>query len=89
MTTQKFMGRNQIVKRLTAQVGDKEMAVGILQKHGLLKPDGKTLTKLGQERNSMTAKERALDRAAKAGGRSSEDYKYNKQVNRAVLKTGK
>ena len=30
MATQKFMGRNQIVKRLTAQVGDKEMAANLV-----------------------------------------------------------
>jgi len=89
MATQKHMGKNQIVKRLTAQVGSKDMAVGILQKHGLLNKDGKTLTKLGKERNSMTAKERAIDRAAKAGGRSSEEYTYSKQTNRATLKANK
>ena len=89
MATQKYMGKNQIVKRLTAQVSNKDLAVGILKKHGLLDKDGKTLTKLGKERNSMTAKQRAIDRAAKTGGRSSKEYTYNKQTNRATLKADK
>ena len=89
MATQKYMGKNQIVQSLTAQVKDAGLAVGILKKQGILKPDGKTLTKLGEKRNSMTSKERAIDRASKASGRSSKEYVYNKQTNRATLKADK
>jgi len=82
MATQKFMGRGQLLERLTAQVGDRKLAVGILQKRGHLKADGKTYTKEGMKRNAMTAKERAKDRAAKQTGRSTKDFKYNPTTNR-------
>lgn len=82
MATQKFMGRGKLLERLTAQVGDRKLAVGILQKRGHLKADGKTYTKEGMKRNSMTAEERAKDRAAKQTGRSAEDFKYNPTTNR-------
>jgi hypothetical protein len=82
MATQKFMGRGQLLERLTAQVGDKKLAVGILQKRGHLKADGKTYTKEGMKRNAMTAEERAKDRASKQTGRSTKDFKYNPTTNR-------
>ena len=47
MTTQKFMGRNQLIDRLSAQVGDRDTAISILQKRGQLKADGKTFTAKG------------------------------------------
>ena len=31
MATQKHMGKNQLIDRLSAQVGSREMAIGILQ----------------------------------------------------------
>ena len=41
MTTQKFMGRNQLIDRLAAQVGDRAKALAILEKRGhVLKPGG-------------------------------------------------
>ena len=86
MTTQKYMGRYQLVKRLAAQVGDKETAIGILQKRGQLEADGKTLTKAGQKRDNMTARERALDRATKESGRTPSEYKYDPKTNRATLR---
>ena len=46
METQKFMGRNQLVKRLIAQVGDKGFAYALLKKRGHMNPDG-TLTAEG------------------------------------------
>jgi hypothetical protein len=82
MATQKFMGRGHLLERLTAQVGDKQLAVSILQKRGHLKADGKTYTKSGMERNAMTAEERAKDRAAKQTGRSAQSFKYNPVTNR-------
>jgi hypothetical protein len=81
MATQKFMGKGQLLERLTAQVGDRKLAVEILQKRGHLKADGKTYTEEGMKRNSMTAEERAKDRASKYTGRSAENFKYNPITN--------
>ena len=86
MATQKFMGKDQLVKRLTAQVGSKDLAIGILKKRGDLKSDGKTLTSEGKKRNSMTAKERAIDRATKQSKHKDTEYKYNPKTNKATLK---
>lgn len=85
MTTQKFMGRNQLVDRLAAQVGSKDTAIAILKKRGQMKDDG-TLTAAGQKRNLMTAEERAVDRAVKRQGHKPQDYTYNRSTNRATLK---
>ena len=89
MATQKHMGRNSLVDRLTAQVGNRWSAVGILKKRGHLKADGKTLTKAGKQRDAMTAKERAIDRAVKSSGKNPEDYKFNPSKNQAVLRNRK
>ncbi len=86
MTTQKFMGKNQLVKRLAAQVGSEELAIGILQKRGQLAPDGKTLTAEGRRRDSMTAEQRALDRATKRTGKKADELKYDPKTNRATLR---
>jgi hypothetical protein len=86
MATQKFMGKNQLVDRLAAQVGDKEFAIRLLQKNKQLRKDGKTLTTKGKKRDDMTAKERALDRASKRSNRPTEEYAYNPRTNRATLK---
>lgn len=86
LETQKFMGKNQLVARLAAQVGSMNKAIGILIKRGDMMPDGKTLTKKGMERNKMTAGERAIDRAAKVSKKSKSEYKYNPTTNRATLK---
>jgi uncharacterized protein YaiI (UPF0178 family) len=83
MATQKFMGKGQLLERLTAQVGNKKLAVSILQKRGHLKPDGRTYTEEGIKRNSMTAEERAKDRASKITGRSEKDFVYNPKTNTA------
>ena len=86
METQKFMGRGQLIDRLTAQVGDRDTAIKILQKRGHLMADGKTLTAEGIKRNMMTAEERAKDRAAKHTGRTPTAFKYNPKTNLATLK---
>ncbi len=86
MTTQKFMGRHQLIDRLTAQVGSRETAVAILQKRGHLSADGKTLTKAGEARDNMTARERAIDRANKRSGKTPSAYKYDPRTNRATLR---
>jgi hypothetical protein len=86
MATQKFMGKNQLIKRLAAQVGNKKSAVTILKKRGDLKADGKTLTAAGKKRDAMTAEQRAKDRAVKASNHKASDYTYNPRTNRATLK---
>ena len=83
--TQKFMGKNKLVDRLGAQVGDKGLAIGILKKRGDMKADG-TLTSKGEARNKMTAGQRAIDRAVKRSGRAKTDFKYTPGTNRATLK---
>ena len=77
METQKFMGRNQLVKRLIAQVGDKGFAYALLKKRGDMNADG-TLTAKGEKRNQMTAEERAFDRA----GETPHTHTYNPETNR-------
>lgn len=77
------MGRNQLIDRLTAQVGDRDTAIKVLQKRGHLMPDGKTLTPAGMTRNMMTAEERAKDRAAKRTGAPASSFTYNPKTNTA------
>jgi hypothetical protein len=86
MTTQKFMGKNQLIDRLAAQVGNRDTAIGILQKRGHLKADGKTLTAEGKKRDSMTAEERAIDRATKRTGETAKNFKYDPKTNRATFR---
>jgi len=85
MTTQKFMGRNQLVDRLAAQVGNKDTAIAILKQRGQMDANGE-LTAAGQKRNMMTAEERAKDRASKSTGHSAKDFTYSARTNRATLK---
>ena len=82
--TQKFMGAYQMLDRLTAQVGDRDTAIGILKERGHLMADGKTWTPEGAKRNAMTAAERAKDRAAKASGLPVTHFKYDPKTNRAT-----
>jgi hypothetical protein len=81
--TQKFMGANQMLDRLTAQVGDRQKAIDILKARGHLEADGKTWTAAGAARNAMTAEERAKDRAATASGKPASSFKYSARTNRA------
>jgi len=81
MATQKFMGKGQLIERLTAQVGSRKLAIGILQKRGDLKADGKTYTEKGMKRNAMTAEERAKDRASKRTGLPASKFSYNPKTN--------
>ena len=81
MVTQKFMGRGQLLDRLTAQVGSRGKAIAILQKRGHLKADGKTYTQDGMKRNAMTAEERAKDRSSKRTGLPSSRFAYNPKTN--------
>jgi hypothetical protein len=85
MATQRFMGRGQLIDRLTAQVGNRGLAIGILKKRGQLNADG-TLTKSGMKRNNMTAEERAKSRASKETGKSPDSFTYNPATNRTKIK---
>ena len=87
MTTQKFMGANSLVDRLAAQVGSREVAIGLLRKRGQMEEGSERLTAAGQARDNMTAKERAIDRATKSSGKPAKAYAYNPKTNRATLRT--
>lgn len=80
-----FLGKGQLINRLASQVGNKEKAIEILQKRGHLSSDGKTLTAKGIERDSMSASERAIDRAAKRTGKPSNYFYYDQFTNTAKL----
>ncbi len=86
MTTQKFMGRNQLIDRLTAQMnGNREAALDVLRKRGHVDDKG-NLTAEGKKRDAMTAEERAIDRAVKRTGGSPQNFKNNPRTNRALKK---
>jgi hypothetical protein len=85
MATRAHVGPHELLPRLTAQVGSEELARALLIKRGDMRPNGK-LTAKGKKRDSMTAEERAVDRAARASGRPKNSYKYNPATNRATLK---
>ena len=87
MTTQKFMGANSLVDRLAEQVGSREVAIGLLRKRGQMEEGSEKLTAAGEARNSMTAEERAKDRAAKSSNKPPKAYAYNPKTNRATLRT--
>ena len=82
--TQKFMGKNQLFNRLSAQVGNENLAKNILIERGHMNNDG-SLTIEGKKRDSMTAAERAIDRASKKSNKPKSDYTYNNKTNRATL----
>ena len=84
METQAHMGRNSLVDRLAAQVRSKSFAIALLKKRGDLTPSGE-LTAKGAQRNKMTAKERAIDRASTKSGKPASDYTYDPTTNRATL----
>jgi hypothetical protein len=86
MNTTKFMGKNQLIDRLAAQVGSRSIALGLLEKRGMVHPGTEKLTTKGEERNNMTAGERAVDRASKLSGTAPSKYAYNSKTNRATLK---
>lgn len=86
MATQEHMGRNSLLKRLTAQVGgDGEMAKKILIQRGHMREDG-TLTAESSARDKMTAEERAKDRSSRSSGKPVKAYKYNPAKNTASLR---
>jgi len=83
MKTLEYTGSGQLIDRLASQVGSKKNAIYLLQKRGHLMPDGKTFTEEGMRRNSMTASERAVDRASKRLGVGSENFDYDVLNNKA------
>lgn len=85
MKSQPFLEKGQLVNRLASQVGDKQKAIAILQKRGHLASDGKTLTEEGYKRDSMSASERAIDRASKRTGKPSNHFYYDQFTNTAKL----
>jgi hypothetical protein len=81
------MGHQGLIDRLTEQVGgNREMAVQILRDRGHVEQDSERLTAEGQHREMLGPAGRAIDRAAKASGRLTRDFKYNPATNRATLK---
>lgn len=85
METKKFLGKNSLIDRLSAQVGDRGMAMAILRERGHIDDKGQ-LTAAGRARDAMTAEERAKDRAAKRSGKPLSAYRYDPNTNRATLK---
>lgn len=90
--TQKFMGKNMMVDRLTEQLrtgglkGDpRAAAMSILKNRGHVNSKGE-LTAAGKKRDAMTAEERAIDRSVKRTGRKESEFTYNPKTNRATLK---
>jgi len=81
--TQKFMGKHQLIDRLAAQVGNRDVAIRLLQQRGHLMADGTTLTPEGRKRDVMTAEERAKDRASKSTGVPTSKLTYNPKTNTA------
>ena len=82
--TQEFMGKNQLFNRLSAQVGNKNLAKNILIDRGHMNNNG-SLTIEGEKRNNMTSAERAIDRESKKSGKSKDNYVYNSETNKATL----
>jgi hypothetical protein len=85
METQKYMGKNQLIERLAAQMGSRESALDLLRARGHVDAQGQ-LTAAGKLRDNMTAEERALDRAKTRTGKPTTAFKYSPSTNRATLK---
>lgn len=81
---------DRLVSQLKAKGMDNDKAHAVarsqLSKHGILKKGSEELTDKGKKRNSMSAGERAKDRAAKKDGSKPSEYKYNKKTNLATKK---
>jgi len=80
---------DRLVQQLMAKGMSKKQAFATatsqLQKNGVLKNGSQELTQKGKKRNSMSAGERAKDRAAKKDGKKPSEYSYNKKTNIATL----
>lgn len=82
----------KLLSRLTSQLKSKgnktprQTAIKLLRDRGHMEKDSLNLTKEGKKRESMSAAERAIDRASKYSGRDERDYVYSSKTNRATLK---
>ena len=85
MESQNFIGRNQLIDRVTDQVGSRDMALGILEKRGHVFPNTDKLTITGKIRDDMTAEERSLERAAKNSGKPVSSFIYDPLTNSTKL----
>ena len=85
METQNFIGRNQLIDRLSNLVGSRDMALGILEKRGHVFPNTDKLTITGKIRDNMTAEERGLERAAKNSGKPVNSFTYDPLTNSTKL----
>jgi len=93
MATQKFMGRNQLLARLTEQMRtqksppkDPEATARAVLIGRKMMDEAGNLTALGRARDNMTAEERAIDRAHKRTGAPKRALQYNPRTNRATKK---
>lgn len=79
---------DRLTRQLTGKVANpRAAATSQLQKHGILKKGTLELTPKGEVRNSMTAAERAKDRAANYSGKHKpSEYAYNAKTNMATLR---
>jgi len=75
-----FSGRNQLIDRLTYQMGSRRAAVTVLKQRGHLDQD-ENLTPEGARRDNMTAEERSKDR----NPNPSYLLSYSANTNRARL----
>ena len=88
----RFLTEPDILDRLVGQLRSKGMdkdkayaiATSSLQKNKVLKKGSHELTPKGENRNSMTAGERAKSRAAKKDGGKPSNYNYNAKTNIAT-----
>jgi len=91
MTRKYTKDQSRIWSRLSQQLNDKgiedstELAKNILIRRGHLNKDGSD-TYEGRVRGSMSAADRAIDRAVKSSGGLSTDYEYNPDTNYAYKK---
>lgn len=76
------INRFELLDRLTYQLGDQEKAIDVLIKRGHMNDDRQTLTQEGIKRNSMTAEERAIDRAVKKQGGHPSQYSFDSKTNK-------
>jgi len=76
----------RLQKQLQVKGKPPGMAVGILQKQGILNKGSNSLTSHGKTRNSMNAASRAKDRESKSSGHPTSAYKYNPRTNKATLR---
>lgn len=77
----------QQIKENSPNVKDPEAAaIAALRRYGSMEKDSTNLTAYGKTRNSMSAGERAIDRAVKRSGHPASAYTYNPKTNAALLK---